>query len=279
MKIAICLHGYYNNRTDPQSGDKGFEYIKKNIFSKGNVDVFLHNWQPELGLKLKEQYRPKGCCIESQIDFEKVIEDSDIEEAYFNENFQRNKTIFAQCRIARTLSFLYSRKKSIELKKEYEKEQGIKYQSVITARFDLGQRDGDAKRKYLVSKINFDPHQDMSCLYSAMWDQLNAGYADQWFYSNSENTDLLATAYDKCFEYFCPGSKYEQKLTQGWPDSCMIDNLNRNDPRQFTNEVLKKVDQKSKDLMKYPKWQCINNHILYKWFCFDVGLYQKSRFV
>jgi len=277
VKIALCLHGYYNNRADPQSGDKGLEYIKKNIFSKGNVDVFLHNWQPELELKLKEQYHPKGYCIEPQIDFEKVIENSDIDESYFNENFQRNKTIFAQCNIARTLSFLCSRKKSIELKKEYEKEQGIKYQSVITARFDLGQRDGNAKRKYLVSKINFDPCQDMSFLYSAMWDQLNAGYADQWFYSNSENIDLLATAYDKCFDYFRPGSTYEQKVIRGWPDSCKIDTLNRNDVGQFTNEIFK--NQKSRTLMKYPKWQCINNHILYKWFCLDVGLYQKSRFV
>lgn len=100
-----------------------------------------------------------------------------------------------------------------------------------------------------------------------------------WFFSNYENMKLLATAYDRCYEYFLPNSMYELAVTTGWPDSQMMGNLNSQDPGQFSNEVLKPREQRVKNLMKYPKWQCINNHILYKWFFIDSGLYKKSRFV
>lgn len=114
-----------------------------------------------------------------------------------------------------------------------------------------------------------------------MWDQLNAGYADQWFYSNSNNMRLLSMAFDAAlYEYFVPNSKYEKTVTQGWPDSLHYDG-GFYDPAQFSNEKLKPYRDARFPVseMKYPKWQCVNNHILYKWHMITYDLYEKSRFV
>ena len=34
-KVALCLHGYFNSKTDGNSlGEDGFEHLKKNVLSK-----------------------------------------------------------------------------------------------------------------------------------------------------------------------------------------------------------------------------------------------------
>lgn len=277
MRIALALHGYFNNGVDPESGDNGFKYIQEILLNKYNVDVFIHSWEPGLEPYLTSLYNPIYSTFESQIDFSTVMKENGILQEYFDYGFAREHSPYANCSIKSTLSFLYSRKAALNLVDLYEKKKKLKYDVVITARFDLGQRDKFGKWKYYVSQMNFDPSFDMGSVYSAMFDQLNAGYADQWFYSNPDNMAILATAYDKALNYFQIGSAYEEVVTQGWPDSVQYDG-GFYDPNQFTNEKLKNV-KSSLPLMKYPKWQCVNNHILYKWFFIDTGLYNKSRFV
>lgn len=274
MRIALCLHGYFNNRADKNAGTNGFYHLQERVMSLGDVDVFFHSWDVEnqdaiLGLYSK----PKEFIIEPQAQFLQLEE----EQKRIDEGLNRATSKFASCKLSSTLSFLYSRKKAIELKQQEEDKTGLLYDVVITSRFDAGQRDKFGKWKYYVSRINFSPSFDMNYVYSAMWDQLNAGYADQWLYSNSLNMDIVATLYDKCFEYFREGSDYEKMLTTGWRDSVPVNNMDSRDPGQFTNECLQK--HKSRQLMKYPKWQMINNHLLYKFFMIDTGLYEKSRFV
>ena len=63
-RIALCLSGYYNSLTDKTSlGKDGFSYIKKNIFDKINsesqIDVFFHNWEPDMEDELVKMYEPK----------------------------------------------------------------------------------------------------------------------------------------------------------------------------------------------------------------------------
>jgi hypothetical protein len=111
-----------------------------------------------------------------------------------------------------------------------------------------------------------------------MWDQLNAGMADQWFYSNSENMDKFISMFDKLSAYLTKGSDYEMNVTNGWFDSNFFDAYNPYDERQFTNETLKQ-EGKSKDLMRYPVWECVNNHIMHKWFLKDVGLYENCKYL
>lgn len=280
-KIALSLHGYFNNKADPDSGNNGFKYLCETLLSKYEVDVFIHSWDTDKRDHIEALYSPLFSYFEDQIDFKEVMKFSNVSQEHFDEGFDRNNSPYSTCQISSTLSFLYSRKKSLDLVYMYEEENNFKYDAVISARFDLGQRDKFGKWKYYVSQMNFDPELDMNFMYSAMWDQLNAGYADQWFYSNSNNMRLLSMAYDAAlYEYFKPGSDYEKNVTTGWPDSLEYDG-SFYDANQFSNEKLKPY----RDLrnlvseMKYPKWQCVNNHILYKWFMIHYDLYEKSRFV
>ncbi len=277
MRIALCLHGYYNNSTDLESGDNGFKYIKETLLDKYNVDVFIHSWEKDKEVYLKELYNPIYSTFENQIDFTEIMKENEISQEYFDEGFPRDHSPYAQCKISSTLSFLYSRQAALRLAFLFEEKKKFEYDVVITARFDLGQRDKFGKWRFYVSQMNFDPKLDMNFVYSAMWDQLNAGYADQWFFSNSKNMKILSKAYDEALKSFLPGSLYEHAITQDWPDSVIYD-MSFTHPNQFTNEIFKQY-KSILPLMKYPKWQCVNNHIFYKWFFIASKLYDKSRFV
>ena len=281
MRIALALHGYFNNKVDPFSGENGFKYLTDILLSKYPVDVFIHSWDVDQRSHLYDLYEPQFAIIENQLSFKEAMRELNVSQEYFDEGFDRNNSPYAACRIESTLSFLYSRKMALELVYKYETELNFQYDIVITARFDLGQRDKFGKWKYYVSQMNFDPTLDMNYIYSAMWDQLNAGYADQWFYSNSNNMRLLSMAFDAALnDYFIPNSKYEKAVTGGWPDSLQYDG-SFYDPAQFSNEKLKPFRDSRNPVseMKYPKWQCVNNHILYKWHMIVYNLYEKSRFV
>lgn len=281
MRIALSLHGYFNNRADHNSGDNGFKYLYDTIISKYNPEIFIHSWDISQKEKILELYKPVNSVIEDQLSFKEAMDLCNISQEYFDQGFDRNNSPYAACKIESTLSFLYSRKQALKLVFLQEDVSKVDYDVIITARFDLGQRDKFGKWKYYVSQMNFDPTLDMNYIYSAMWDQLNAGYADQWFYSNSNNMRLLSMAFDAAlYEYFLPDSKYEKAVTQGWPDSLQYDG-GFYDPAQFSNEKLKPFRdiRYLKSYMKYPKWQCVNNHILYKWHMIAYDLYEKSRFL
>lgn len=79
LKIALCLSGYFDSLKDSSSfGDDGFLYIKKHILDERKngheIDVFFHNWQPNLQDKLIQLYNPKKYIIEHQIDFNKIAD-------------------------------------------------------------------------------------------------------------------------------------------------------------------------------------------------------------
>lgn len=278
MKIAICLHGYLHNSVDPKSGFKGKNYISQQILKYGSADFFIHSWDLKNEQEILKLYSPRLFQFEPQKEFKKEL--SQIDQVYIDQNFNRAKSgIYKTLTPYQTFSFSYSRKRAIELKTEYEKKHNFKYDWVVTCRFDLGQRSKGRAGYRSVSEIDFNPEYNSNFLYCAIFNQLNAGYPDQWFYSNSENMDLLATFFDKAIEYYQKRSSYEIALTTGWPDSKYFDHNIKKAPEQFTNEVLKPKEQRAKDLMIYPRWQMINNHLMYKWFCIDVGLYEKTRFI
>jgi len=273
MRTAVCLYGLYNNHWS-DSGELGYKHIQERILSKiSNVDFFCHSWSAENLNNILSKYNPKDYLIEKQIDFSNYVNSLDLN--YFLTTNHRDWNY-----LFRAFSFYYTRAKSIQIKKNFEEKNNFKYDCVITCRYDIGQRDRHWSGKYFVSRINFNPDNDMNYVYSAMWDQLNAGMADQWFYSNSENMDKFILLFDKLSEYLKVNSDYEKQVTEGWFDSNNFLHLaDPPDQRQYTNEVLKKDEYKSKDLMKYPVWECVNNHILHKWFLRDVNLYKKSRYL
>jgi hypothetical protein len=271
MKTAVCLYGLYNNHFS-NSGDLGYQHIKERVLSNTNdVDFFCHSWSVGDKDSILEKYNPKKYLIEKQIDFTNNVNSIDL--GYFLTTSNKDyKYLF------RAFSFYYTRAKALEMKKKFEEDNRFKYDCVLSCRYDVGHRDRNWSGKYFVSRLNFNPYNDMRYVYSAMWDQLNAGMADHWFYSSSDNMDKFILMFDKLSVYLTKGSEYEINVTNGWFDSNFFDAYNVEDKRQFTNEVLKQ-EGKSKNLMRYPVCECLNNHIMHKWFLKDVGLYENCKYL
>jgi hypothetical protein len=274
MKIALCLYGYYNNKADKNAGDKGYNYIQEKIIKQAEaigaeVDIFVHSWDIENSNTIINKFNPAIYEIEKQIDFNDIAKEAGIDEVKINEGFDRDATMYRTCTINASLSFFYSRSKSLRLAIDYANENEFKYDCVIACRFDLGQRS-TWHRGYNVSLMNLDLNLDMDYIYSAMWVQTNAGYADQWFFSNQDNMEKLADMYDMSLnDYFHIGSDYEKMLTTDWIDS--------NVSSEMSNERFNATD--GAVTMKYPRWQMINNHIIHKWHFIETGLYEKSKFI
>ena len=269
MKIALCLHGYFANAGGIEASVKGAAYIKKNIIKDKLVDVFVHSWEQDESIqqKIKKTYNPAKCSFEVQKEFNEETSKININD--FDEGFDRSQTMYKSNSPFQALSFLYSRQQSLKLKKEHEVKNNFVYDCVVLARFDLGQRGKECQQRYYAADINFDETLDMNCLYSFYWDQLNYGYGDHWFYSNSENMDIVGDAFNKVVDYYQINSKYAQSVTTGWPHSNAED--------EFSNERLR--ESPTKKLVKFPKWHCIDNHKFYKWYFIDTDLYDKSKFV
>jgi hypothetical protein len=271
MKIALCFHGYFLNSGGMNAAFASWEYLRRKVYSHGKIDVFFHCWDQgdEARDMIKNMYDPIKVQYETQKDFKEEIKS--LNQAWFDEGFDRDSTMYKGNSIFQTLSFLYSRKRALELKSEHEEENNFKYDVVILARTDIGTRGKEHKQKHHVTNIHFDPNLDMQQMHVAYWDQTNWGYPDHWFYSNSKNMDILGTAYDKIQKYYSPDSDYVQSVTTGWFDSNAED--------EFSNEQMKPIDQRSQNLVVFDRWQCIDNHKLYKWFFKDVGLYEKTNFI
>lgn len=267
MKVAVCLHGYFgtlseNNFTTSQDGLK---HISESVLSKvDNVDFYVHCWQPEFKDEILNLYNPKASIFEDQIDFNSVCAENKIYQNYIDEHFPRKKTMYKNAIASRILSFYYSRCKSLELALKND------YDWILTTRFDISARGGSE-----VNRIRFLHNHDTGFLYTADWDQKNVGYGDMWFYGSPEIMKQYSQIYSSALTDFKPFSKYEKTLTNAWPDSNFYNVNDFNDQRQFTNEIDKK--EKSKNLMRFPKWRMTDSHLHHKWFCIQSGLYQKTR--
>jgi len=269
MRIALCLSGYFENAGGLFESLRGNEYIKRKIISNNNVDVFVHSWDMKNEKIVKKAYNITSCIFEEQKDFKKILKECD--EGWFFGPTGKAPGMYSTNNIFKTLSVSYSIMKSVELKKKYEIENNFVYDTVIIGRFDLGQRGKQHKTKYYATNINFNPKLNMEYVYSAFWDQLNHGFADHWFFSNSKNIDILSKLHTKLPSYYQKDSEYVNSVLNHWPDS--------NSKDQFSNEFFLDEKQKSKNLKKWDKWACVDNHKLYKWYMIDTGLYKKCKFI
>tara|TARA_R110002020_G_scaffold230745_1_gene441876 strand:- start:70 stop:867 length:798 start_codon:yes stop_codon:yes gene_type:complete len=265
MKIAVCLHGYFGTVStgDMNTGYNSEKKIKKFLGDR-DVDYFIHCWQPELEDTLQEMYSPKKLICEEQKDFLPIMEEHNLDQDWFDEGFNRNATMYVNAVIWRSLSSLYTRSKALELLEG-------EYDRVFTMRLDIGNRGPDS--------VNF-PHRfdfdsDEKYMYSVYWEQLNHGLGDMWFVCNQKDAEIMATVYDKALEYYKKDSDYVKAMLEGWPDSEWYPHETP-DPREFSNIVLSK---RKTDLMKYPKWYCVNTHTLYKYFFIDTNIYSRTKYI
>ena len=263
---ALCLYGRFNNRLSANSGVDGAEYIRSHLLSRGQFDVFIYSNDVENEAEIRAVYSEciRDCIFEVGPDFQALMKSMGIREENFSP-IERFRTA------ENTLRFLYGRKRSLELMHKYMTTNTLTYAAAITARFDLGQIDRyNGRHPYRVSEINFNPAYDTNFIYSAMWNQLNAGYADQWFFSSPELLVKLSSMFDRSLDYLTLGSSYQQFLEGGIPDS--------NVHNEFSNEMLKAMPEKTNDLVKVPMRLGVNNHLMHKFFFLESGLYSKSKF-
>ena len=199
MRTAICLHGYFDSKTDDQSrGIDGFEHLKKHVFSKVDADVYIHSWEPHLCDTINNLYKPKAFLYQPQVDFSIITENRNISlpEAHPDFNRRTPETI---------LSHFYSIQKSFELCYLTE----IEYDIIIKARFDIGRINRNPDNNP-VQCINFDPMLDMGTIKMADWDLFDQGPADMWFYSSRENMKHFASIFEDLMSVFEIGSTFHE---------------------------------------------------------------------
>lgn len=223
MRVALCFNGLVGS-TSGKSQDLigGFEecfsisskLYKKHIINNNDVDIFVHSWSTDLKDTIVETYNPKKYIIEKQ----KVFDAPSYIQAHTPQRIQSHYSMW------------YSRKKVMELKREYEKENNFKYDCVMLARFDLAWQSDLTFNEYnpenfwvgkwpkkwyngkMLDDVDYwkmsDGGKNNEKFETTWWGypHNNHGLLGMWFFSNSENMDNFTTVYDNHDEYSKPGN-------------------------------------------------------------------------
>lgn len=178
MKIAICFSG------QPRGLEAAYEYYRKNLFDRYDVDVFCHSWNSVKNDKILELYKPKS------YKFEDYVFDESFDSKYTNTpDAKKYPPRF-------TLSSFYSINESSILKNEYETKNNFVYNWVIRSRYDFA----------LNLKIPFDELDNCklyvpNCHRTPERDFCN----DQFAFSYSGNMSKYMNTYVSIDEYYGKG--------------------------------------------------------------------------
>lgn len=267
MKVNICLYGRFNNRLSKSAGAEGYEAIKRLVKKFPEIEFRIWAYSNDLAneQEIRHFYEPMGATLlfEKAPNFNSIIAKSKVESSTFSPPDSSRG-------FEGTFAFLYSRKMVLDLMHQ-DTESG-KADWVIVSRFDSGQIDRfNGRQRDKVSSIGFNRYLKKGHFYSALWEQHNLGYADQWFICSLEDSRILGDMYFSLERYFSESdSPYLKHLEDGIVDS------NEND--LFSNERLKSEYQRTSNLQSLPIEKALNNHLLHKFYFFETGLYKKSRF-
>ena len=198
MNIALCLHGYFDSKTDSTSkGLDGYEYIKKHLLQDHKVDVFLHSWEPWLKEDILNLYNPVDYIFEEQINFDKEVSSLGLHNL---KNCPRSPQT--------VLSHFYSIQQAFKLLTN-------NYDIVIKSRYDLGQIN-KATSPNNVECILFDTNYNMDRMNMAWWPDeymLKEGPPDMWFYSNYKNMSCFKSIYNCVKQYMRNGSDLYNRIS------------------------------------------------------------------
>jgi len=280
MRYALCLHGYFQNpklAINMNIVNYIEDNIIQNILKTGhNVDIFIHSFDlknKDNIIKKYEKYIIDDTCvlIEPQkdfFDFNFSNENKEYLKKITNLNYKRHWSY----NFHSVLSSMYTRDNSIKLALKYSKKNDIKYDFIISTRFDLGIR---------TTKYNFifNPEQDYNdkYFYSAFWNQLNGGIYDFWFFGNQKNMEILSNSYDYMIKNsFKLNSEYVNMIKHGWFDS------NKDHP--FTNIMLLSNEEKKKyieppNLYTTTMEHSVNSHYIFKYYLYKAKLYNLCKFI
>jgi len=137
LKIALCFRGRaagYSKGNPVRALEGQLLLIKKHIVQDHEADVFLHCWTPSVEKKLLDTYKPIKYIIEDEIIFDEKYEDGMENVSARGHVLKKTKKVWGG---HHKLSVLYSICKSLQLKKDYEEEQGFKYDVVFLLRYDI----------------------------------------------------------------------------------------------------------------------------------------------
>lgn len=190
-KIALCLYGLVGHEGKLGRGkviDYKLPFKLYNLQLKNHnvqIDVFMHSWSIEYKLDLINLYNPVDYIFQKPIkNFEKI---------YGLNNFN-------------AASHLYTKKKSIILKSNYEKKNNFTYDWVFLSRFDvclykkIDFTKLNNKKLYLVGPRR---HHGLSCN-CRFCDEKRIDHAinDTIYFSSSKNMDILGDCFDNITSYY-----------------------------------------------------------------------------
>tara|TARA_Y100001937_G_C7079520_1_gene312231 strand:+ start:114 stop:956 length:843 start_codon:yes stop_codon:yes gene_type:complete len=260
-KVALCLSGKIGN-TKGKSGyhhseykvlKKGYDHYKKHLIDINDVDVFIHCWDRELEKETNDIYKPVSSIFEEQIYFDipPYVKSG-------NDNGLRANNHYSRW---------YSNKIVNEMKTEYEKKMGFKYDYVMTTRFDLAfevdvifsslnsESVYAGKWSAVVDKHGKDyfkggrgPLYDMAnnnhpalgslSRITKGYPKNDEGFLDLWFITNSKNSNSLFSLYDHLNDYNKPGN-------------CQLDSSGRISNHRLVKHHMQKVGLLDKVEFKY----------------------------
>jgi hypothetical protein len=141
MKVALCISG------QPRGLETSLEHVIKNVIEPNNIeDIFIHTWyHPDwdnVPFNSSQPAHEDGRLGKWQSNTDKIILSHLNPKKYIFEkpnSFEKYKNHSGPSSAVQTsiISQLYGVWKANELKKEYEQQEGFKYDVVIRARFDL----------------------------------------------------------------------------------------------------------------------------------------------
>lgn len=258
MKIALGIGNLAaRGRYGTNAYIKGFNHIKEAILNKNsNVDVFLHSYEPEIKDDLLKMYNPIDYIFENQVDFKEIYQNlNPLYCSYGNATTMSYQNLF---------SMTYSRNSVNNLISNYEDTNKFKYNWIIYVRYDITSANH-------IEPIFFDKNLNNEYVYLPMFEQMNIGPQDQWFYSKSDNMHIILSLYKNLITYLSDNSEYIQNAINGWINSNNID-FKSNELLNLTPNV---INEKLKINV------LTNAHLLYKWHLYknDLWTLKKLKFI
>ncbi len=190
-RIALCLYGLVGHEGREGKGKVidyflPYEFYDLNLKDESlQIDVFIHSWSYNYKNELIKLYKP------TEYLFEKPRKE--FGDIYGEMNFN-------------AVSQLYTKKKTIELKLEYEKKNNFIYDWVFLSRFDICVKRKvnfnklDNKKLYLVGPKK---HHGKFCK-CRFCDDLRIDHSinDTIYFSSTQNMDILSKCFDKIKIYY-----------------------------------------------------------------------------
>jgi len=196
MKIALCLSG------QPRCVKQGYEYHKKNLLDRYDVDVFCHVWEAP-GVEEVELYQAIATMIEKPLT-------NDLSKYTRVPPPQPNWKVKDPARAAWNLT--YSLMKANELCQSWEE----KYDWVIRSRYDFA----------LNVVIPFFDNLDNTKLYipnCRMTPQRDFGN-DQFAFSSQENMNKYADCFNQIDKFYDNGTIMigEEMMSANWKEKGLV---------------------------------------------------------